>query len=76
MKKERCPQLSFSLKEKVVAGRPDEVLMAIVSPSSPCFAGTFSLREKEACDYEPNLGPRASRLAFYAWQEPRGPGES
>ena len=42
MKKERCPQLSFSLKEKVVAERPDEVLMPTVSPSSPCFAGTFS----------------------------------
>jgi hypothetical protein len=50
MKKERCTLLSFSLKEKVVAERPDEVLRDIVSPSSPCFAGTFSLREKEAFD--------------------------
>ena len=50
MKKERCLQFSFYLKEKVVAERPDEVLMTIVSPSSPCFAGTFSLREKEVFD--------------------------
>ena len=47
MKKERCTLLSFSLKEKVVAERPDEVLRDIVNPSSPCFAGTFSLREKD-----------------------------
>ena len=50
MKKERCTLLSFSLKEKVVAERPDEVLRDIVSPSSPCFADNFSLREKEAFD--------------------------
>ena len=37
----------------MVAERPDEVLMAIVSPSSPCFAGTFSRPgEGGACSKE------------------------